>query len=307
MCLIYLLIVFCGRRAKSMSERRKNFGCGVIKMATSTKNYTRQRILWGIFVPNADTQVMYVWLDALVSYISAIGFPDEMETFKKWWPVTQVAGKDNLRQQSAMWQAMLMSANLPPSKQIVIFGFIVSDGQKISKSLGNGISPEEIVSEYGTDVLRYYIARELHPFEDSDMTSGKFKEAYNANLANGLGNLVSRIMKMAEGALSEPVKTNDVSLSKEFEKQIESFEINKACDFIWTKIAEADGYIQKEQPFKILKEDEGKGKEMVTKLVNDLFFIATLLLAILPETSAKIKKLIAENKSPSAPLFPRKD
>ncbi len=267
----------------------------------------KSKMPWGVPVPNDDSQVMYVWFDALVSYISAIGFPSDMEMFNKWWPVTQVAGKDNLRQQSAMWQAMLLSSGILLSKQIIIFGFIVSDGQKMSKSLGNVISPEEIVRDYGTDALRYYIARELHPFEDSDMTMEKFKMAYNANLANGLGNLVSRVMKMASDNVDKPDSLKECDFPAEYTNYLEKFEINKASDFIWAKIAEMDGFIQREKPFVVVKSDSERGKEMIKKMVGELSFIAFLLTPILPETAEKIKNLIKENKVPNESLFPRRD
>ena len=157
----------------------------------------KEKMPWGVEVPGDPKHIMYVWFDALVNYISALGWPENETNFKKWWPGTQMAGKDNLRQQSAMWVAMLLSAGLSTPKQIIIHGFITSGGTKMSKSLGNVASPAQIVSEYGTDALRYYLAREITPFEDGDFTMERFKEVYNANLANGLGNLVSRIMKLA--------------------------------------------------------------------------------------------------------------
>src|SRR3989344_5203119 len=158
----------------------------------------KAKMPWGVPVPGDDAHVMYVWFDALVNYISAIGWPDDREKFSKWWPVVQFAGKDQIRQQAAMWQAMLMAAGIAiPSKPILIHGFVLSDGQKMSKSLGNVVDPIALVNEYGVDAVRYFIARHMHPFEDSDFTLDKFKEAYNANLANGLGNLVARIMKLA--------------------------------------------------------------------------------------------------------------
>jgi len=125
----------------------------------------KNKMPWGIPVPGDDKHVMYVWFDALVNYISAIGWPDKK--YKKWWPVIQFAGKDNLRQQSAMWQAMLMSAGEKPSKQIIIHGFITSDGKKMSKSIGNVVNPFKLVDEYkefgeyGTDAVRYYLARHV--------------------------------------------------------------------------------------------------------------------------------------------------
>lgn len=133
---------------------------------------------WGVPVPDDADQVMYVWFDALVNYISAIGWPTDQKKFEQWWPVIQLAGKDNLRQQAAMWQAMLMSAQLPPSQQIIIRGFVTADGgQKMSKSLGNTINPLDLVAEYGTEAVRYFIARHINPFEDSPVTLDRFKEA----------------------------------------------------------------------------------------------------------------------------------
>ncbi len=272
----------------------------------------KSKMPWGIEVPGDENQVMYVWFDALVNYISAIGWPDDLEKFNKWHVETggmvQYCGKDNLRQQSAMWQAMLMAADLPNSKTIVIDGFITgAGGIKMSKSLGNVVDPIDLINEYGTDALRYYLAREVSSFEDTPFTDEMFKESYNANLANGLGNLVSRIMKMAESNLSEPVLITETFISEEYIKYIESYDIQKATDLIWKKIAEMDSKIQSTQPFKLVKTDKEKGCEIIKELVKDLSAVSDLLLPILPETSEKIKALIASNKSPEKPLFLRKE
>jgi len=272
----------------------------------------KEKMPWGIEVPGDSNHIMYVWFDALVNYISAIGWPQDMQKFNKWQVETggmvQYCGKDNLRQQTAMWQAMLMAASLPNSKTVVIDGFVTgAGGVKMSKSLGNGIDPVEILNLYGADTLRYYVARELHSFEDTPMTMDMVKEAYNANLANGLGNLVSRVMKMAETNLSEPVVVLENNLPQEFSDLLEKFEIQKATDLIWQKIAEADRYIQETTPFKLVKTDKKKGIEIIKDLVNRLQVIALMLGPILPETSEKIQNLIKANKSPEAPLFLRKD
>jgi methionyl-tRNA synthetase len=272
----------------------------------------KEKMPWGIDVPNDPTQVMYVWFDALVNYISVIGWPDDLKKFKKWQiktgGVVQYCGKDNLRQQSAMWQAMLMAAGLPNSQKVVINGFITGPGGvKMSKSLGNVTNPLDLIKDYGTDALRYYVAREVHPFEDTPFTTEGFKEAYNANLANGLGNLVSRVMKMAETNLVAPVKVPRKIKSKEFFKLLGNFEIQKATDLIWQKIAEADRYIQETQPFKLVKTDKKKGEKIISELVIKLYTIAQMLNPIMSETSEKIINLIKENKSPQVPLFLRKD
>ncbi len=135
----------------------------------------KSKMPWGVAVPDDDEQVMYVWFDALVNYISALGWPDNKDRFNNYWPAMQVAGKDNLRQQSAMWQAMLMSAGIKPSEQVLIFGFISSDGQKMSKSLGNVVSPFELVDKYGVDAVRYYILADLPVFSDGDFTIRNIK------------------------------------------------------------------------------------------------------------------------------------
>lgn len=266
----------------------------------------KSKMSWGVPVPGDDEHVMYVWFDALVSYISTIGWPEDEPSFLKWWPVTQFAGKDQVRQQAAMWQAMLMSVGLPASKQIIIHGFINSGGQKMSKSLGNVIDPYTVVDEYGVDALRYYLAREIHSFEDSDFTMEKFKIAFNANLANGIGNLTSRIMKMSETYLTEPV-VSDENYPIEFVEALERFDFREATDVIWREIGEMDVYIQTNQPFKVYKEDKVAACAMVEELVKRLLSVAHMLGPILPETSEKIKELIKENKSPEAPLFLRKD
>ncbi len=266
----------------------------------------KAKMPWGVPVPNDETQVMYVWFDAFVNYISAIGWPTDLEKFERWWPVVQFAGKDQVRQQAVMWQAMLMSAGLPASKQIVIHGFITSGGEKISKSLGNVVDPVAIVVEYGTDALRYYLARHIHPFEDSDFTMEKFKEAYNANLANGLGNLVSRIMKLAEVYLPGPVKIPEDTIPQDFKDALDSYDSKEAADVVWNFIRSLDERIQKTEPFKLVKTDKDKAIELIQGLTVDLYTVARMLNPILPETMEKIKKAVKENKMPSTSLFPRK-
>ena len=270
----------------------------------------KTKMPWGIEVPNDSEHIMYVWFDALVNYVSAIGWTTDMKKFEKWQIETggmvQYCGKDNLRQQSAMWQAMLMACGLPNSKTIVIDGFVTGPGGiKMSKTLGNVVSPVYLIEKYGTDALRYFVTRELSPFEDSPMSEEIFKEAYNANLANGLGNLTSRIMKMAETNLEKPVETSIEVIPQEFFDYLEKFEMQKATDMIWKKIAELDKIIQETQPFKLVKTDKEKGIKIIENLIKELYTIGRMLNPIMPETSKKIKGLVKTNKSPEKPLFLR--
>ncbi len=282
----------------------------------------KSKMSWGVEVPGDDEHVMYVWFDALVSYVSTLAWPsialtkealaDKSETlFEKFWvhgtPV-QYCGKDNLRQQSAMWQAMLMAAGLPNSRHIVINGFITGiGGIKMSKSVGNVVNPVDIVNEYGADALRYFVLRELSSFEDSPFTMERFKEAYNANLANGIGNLTSRIMKMAETNLTAPVLVGIFVFDAEIVSEFEKFNLKSAVDFIWARISKLDETIQKEEPFKLVKTDLMKGQALIKSLVLELFHIAKLLEPFLPDTALKIQEAIKLNKIPAIPLFLRKD
>jgi len=275
----------------------------------------KSKMPWGIPVPGDPEQVMYVWFDALVNYISTLGYPQDKDNFQKFWvsgTPTQYCGKDNLRMQSAMWQAMLLAAGLPHSHQIVINGFFTGEGGlKMSKSVGNTVDPYEVVEKYGAEALRYYVCGEVSMFEDSPVSIDLIKQSYNTKLANGLGNLVSRIMKMSESntpRLNEEKieRLEEEEIPKNFLEYLEKFEINKACDYVWNKIGEMDKFIQENQPFKVVKTDKEKGDKMISDLVMRLYSVAKMLNPILPETSEKIKELIKQNKTPEKPLFERK-
>ncbi len=272
---------------------------------------SKKRLSWGIPILGDDTQVMYVWFGAFVNYISTLRWPNDKENFEKFWvkgEKIQTAGKDMVKFQSVMWQGMLMSAGIPTTDTIVYHGFITGEGGiKMSKSLGNVINPNDIVKEYGTDALRYFLLREISSFEDSPFTMERFKDAYNSGLANGLGNLVSRILTLSEKYLEKCPEIPENSIPQEFFDLLETFDIKKATDYVWGKIGELDRFIQETEPFKVVKVDEKKGKELISKMVVDLYTIVRMLNPIIPETNILLKKLIRENKKPDQPLFPRKD
>ncbi len=262
----------------------------------------KKKMPWGVDVPNDPEQVMYVWFDALVNYISTIGWPDNEKKFRTWWPVVQIAGKDNLRQQSAIWQAMLMSAELPTSKQIFIHGFITSEGQRMSKSLGNVVSPADLVEKYGLDPLRYYLLREIPPYDDGDYSDRRFKELYNADLANGLGNLIARVAKLCQGLEFKPVKSP--VLPEKYRKNMEIFRFDLTLENIWLEIKKLDKYIDKTKPWQIKKTEELY--EILISAREKILTISYQLQPFLPETSEKILKQFAGPKIQSQPsLFPR--
>lgn len=275
----------------------------------------KSKMSWGVPVPDDEDHVMYVWFDALTNYISTLGWPEDTENFEKFWkdgtPI-QYCGKDNLRQQSMMWQAMLLSANLPTSNHIIVNGFINSGGQKMSKSLGNVLNPFDIIAifagvagELSSDVLRYYLLRHMNSFEDSDMTMESINVAYQANLSNGLGNLTSRIMTLAETHLQEFDALPNSLHQEQIEKEIDAFDIQKAMNIIWDRIGEIDQKIQITKPFSVIKQDIDTGKEIIRDLVGDLYGVAISLAPFMPKTSETIVSLIRDNKKPEKPLFNR--
>lgn len=268
----------------------------------------KEKMPWGIEVPRDPKHVMYVWFDALTNYISTLGWPNDLGNFEKFWgtkkspKAIQIAGKDNLRQQTAMWQAMLMAADLPVSKQILIHGFITSDGAKMSKSLGNVIDPIKYSQKYGEDALRYYLLAKVSPTEDSDFTKEKFEEVYNSDLSNGLGNLVSRVAKMAEVNNINCGKSDIYEVDKFISESIEKFRFDWALDEIWKKIKVLDTKINNEEMWK------GTDKKIVSfvEVVEGLRQISFDLKSFLPETADKIEKIFKGPKIKSTePLFPR--
>jgi len=269
----------------------------------------RSRLSWGVPVPTDDSQVMYVWFDALTSYISALGWPGDADgSFRKFWEegrTLQMAGKDQVRFQSLMWQAMLMSAQIKNTDQVFYHGFINSGGQKMSKSLGNVISPYELVQKYGTEATRYLLLRHVHPVDDADVTWERLDEWYTANLTNGLGNLVARVMQLAEKNLAGPVEPPAHAADRgRANALLERFEFNRALDAVWERIQVLDKDITDTEPFKVVKTDPEKGREMIARAARELHGIADELAPFMPATAGAITEAILANKKPDN-LFPR--
>lgn len=313
-----------------MNELRNFVSSGLRDFSVTRR---REKMPWGVPVPGDNEHVMYVWFDALVNYISTLGWPENEKNFKDFWPGTQIAGKDNLRQQSAMWQAMLMSAGLANSKQILIHGFIESGGHKMSKSLGNVIDPIEVVGRYGTDALRYWFVREMPVFDDGDFTEDKFAFSYEGNLVNGLGNYIQRVSTMARNyfpeGISKPSQENLLKvalkrgdseyvkveyyvtqiIAKRYREAMGKFELTKAIDKVFELLKELDGYVQIHEPFKLIKTDKEKTRVILWNLCYGAVGLAWLLAPFLPETSDKIFDIfgISEKIKPEWDSFKAKE
>ncbi len=266
---------------------------------------------WGIRTPGDNSQIVWVWFDALANYITALGYADEGPRFQKFWQENEnklhIIGKGISRFHCLYWPAILLSAGLSLPKTIFIHGYITVGKEKMSKSLGNVVSPFDLVEKYGSDPVRYFFLREIPPTEDGDFTIERFESRYNTDLANGLGNLTSRVI-----ALSKKLKINP-SLKKEFGskevrieverayrnsfKALEHFSFNKSLEEIWSLINFSDRYIERERPW------ETKNKQVIGNLLFILSEIAMMLKVFLPGTSKRILKQIETGES--KPLFPR--
>ena len=296
---------------KIVPQSRANEILGFIKQGLEDISFSRPRIKldWGIPVPGDNSQTIYVWADALINYISGLDYASESELFQKYWPAdVQCVGKDITRFHAIFWPAILFSLKLPLPKILFVHGFITVEGQKMAKSLGNIIDPFYLVEKYGKDALRYYLLREISPFEDGDFTYKKFEERYNADLANGLGNLVARVITMAEkwknqnGKIkrkNQNAKINEIieKSKKQHKKFLDDFKFNEALGVIWNLISFCDRYIEKERPWEL------KNQKVIADLLILLTKIADLLQPFLPETSEKILKQVKTQKK--VPLFPR--
>ncbi len=265
---------------------------------------------WGIPVPGDESQIIYCWYDALANYVTALGYGQEkFETrnskFETYWPAdVHVIGKGITRFHAIYWPAMLLSAGLEVPKSIFIHGYITIEGQKISKSLGNVIDPYEVVKKYGTDAVRYYLLKAIPPTADGDFSIKYFEEVYNADLANGLGNLVSRVAKLCERSELEFFLSDQRPLLKETKNEkLEEYKFNEALGEIWKKISKLDKFIDAEKPWKL---EGSQLEEALNTLVTGIREIAVLLEPFLPETSQKIREQFQGPKIKAGePLFPR--
>lgn len=260
---------------------------------------------WGVPVPNDPNSRLYVWLDALNIYQSGIGFGWDEKKYNKWWPANvHVIGKGITRFHAVYWPAFLLSAKLALPKSIFVHGYFTVNGQKMSKTLGNVINPEDLIEKYGADALRYYLLAKFQPFTDGDFSEEKLKDAYNADLANGMGNLVARVAALCEKSGQDFDNKLKTGFDTEIAKKLEEFRFDEALKTIFEKyVSGLDQEINRAEPWKL----EGKKlEEFLQKAVHTLKTLAFHLLPFMPETAEKIEKQFKGPKIKSeAPLFPR--
>ncbi|MCL4354946.1 methionine--tRNA ligase [Patescibacteria group bacterium] len=291
---------------KIVPSFRKNEAVSFIKQGLKDISISRSNKRaknWGVDVPNDPNQKMYVWFDALNIYQSGIGFGTNEEEYKKWWPADlHVIGKGILRFHAIYWPAFLLSAGLLLPKSIFVHGYFTVDGQKMSKTVGNVIDPIDLIEKYGTDAVRYYLLREIPSTADGDFSESRFKEVYNADLANNLGNLVSRVAKLCEQNNFEFENINPIT-SSVTEKNLEDFSFNTALVNIWGKINLINQIINKEEPWKI--QDKNELKEKLYHYLKNIVSVANDLKPFLPETAEKILNQCYGKITSQNPLFPR--
>jgi len=257
---------------------------------------------WGVPVPGDDSQRMYVWFDALNIYQSGVGYGWDEQTYKQWWPANvHLIGKGIIRFHAVYWPAFLMSAGLALPQNLVVHGYITVDGQKMSKTIGNVIDPFALVKQYGQDAIRYYLLREIPTFGDGDFSRSRFQELYNADLANGIGNLTARITTLGKG---DSFHISQPTVDATFARHMCKYELNQALAHLWTHVASLDKYINDSEPWKIT--DAAKKHEVLQEAVSKLHTIAFHLQPFMPKTSASIiEGLSAHPMKKVSGLFPR--
>lgn len=272
----------------------------------------KDKISWGVNVPGDETQIMYVWFEALLNYITVLGYPEHSD-FKKYWPAdVQVIGKGILRFHSAIWPGILLALQLPLPQSLYVHGYVTVDDQKMSKSLGNSVAPNSVVDKYGVDAFRYYFLRHIPSYGDGDFNWDKLEAAYNNELADQLGNAVSRvaamITKYQQGIIGDiPESSHDMG---PYETSVESFRFDRALDEIWEQVKGLNQYIEEQKPWEIAtaKDDEHL-REVLAYSTSSLLEIAELLEPFMPSTASRIKQIFSTGilQPLESSLFPKQD
>lgn len=301
-------------KIKIYPESRKTESLNMIKDGMEDISVSRptSQVSWGIPVPGDKSQSVYVWIDALSNYISALDYAKNGVKFKKYWPADiHIVGKDIMKFHTIIWPAILLSAGLDLPKNILVHGFITHSGHKMSKSLGNVVDPFELIEKYGQDALRYYFLSESSMFADMDFTEGKFAAKYNSDLANGLGNMVNRILSIVKkypdlDILGQKCGGNEQickQIKNEYTKHFDRYELDGALKTIWELVDRNNQIVEKIKLWELPKTNPMQFQKAASNLIGNISLVAQLLQPFLPETSDKILEMIKSGEI--KPLFPR--
>lgn len=302
-------------------EERKQEALGLIKQGIEDFSVSREKVKWGIPFPGKDGQTIYVWVEALQNYLSALGYPNG-EQFQRFWPAdVQLMGRDILKFHTIFWPAMLMAAGLPLPKLLFIHGFFTINGEKMSKTTGNVIDPVALVDEFGADAARYLLLSQFPFGQDGDLERGRFREKFNADLANGLGNLFARVTKMVnqycDGRIIRSGRNDRIggaasSVVPQLDRvgeQVATLDFYGALETVWRVITDENVAIDRARPWDMAKED-AKRKELKAFLSERVFvlqMIAKALAPFMPATAQKMHEVLFSDRiAKGEPLFPRR-
>lgn len=285
--------------------RKKEFLNLLVDMPDVSISRPKSQVSWGVAVPGDEDQVMYVWIDALANYITVLGYPDK-DISSDWPAHTQVVGKDILRFHAGIWPTILLGLGLPLPKNLLVHGFITVNGEKMSKSIGNVIAPEEILSKHGLDPFRYYFLRHAPTTDDADFTWEKYEASYN-ELANDLGNLAQRLATLCKKNEVAGVEAAGTNFDQEFDQYMSNYAFNVAFDLAWSKVQDLNRRIDASKPWELAKTAPTQAKSVLRDLVAGLLEVNEMLKVFIPDTAKKIEDIFTADQilPPETPLFPR--
>ena len=295
-----------------LPKSRRNEVISFVKGGLHDLSVSRTTFNWGIPVPNDDKHIMYVWLDALTNYITAVGFPDEnKDSYQKFWPADlHMVGKDILRFHAVYWPAFLMAAELPLPKRVFAHGWWTNEGQKISKSIGNVIDPNKLIEQYGLDQTRYFLMREVPFGNDGDFAHEAMVTRMNSDLANALGNLCQRglsmIAKNCDGKIPEPgeltaedraIQASAQTMLQDVRKEMDQQGFSRALERIWQTVSDANVYVDEQAPWALRKTDFKRMETVLFVLTGVYRKLALILNAYMPQSTDKVLDLLAVDAS----------
>ncbi len=292
-----------------MPPSKRNEVMAFVKSGLKDLSVSRTTFKWGIPVPGDDAHIMYVWLDALANYITAVGYPDESGAYAQYWPADlHMVGKDILRFHAVYWPAFLMGAGLQPPKRVFAHGWWTIEGQKMSKTLGNVIAPEKLVSTYGLDQTRYFLLREVPFGNDGDFSHAAVMQRINGNLANDYGNLVQRVLSMINkncgaqipqpGPFTEADKTlleAAYGLLPSVRAEMDAQAFHKVLDVLWAVVGDANRYVDEQAPWTLKKTDPPRMNTVLYVLAETIRQLAILTQPVMPDASAKILEQLSQD------------